>query len=62
MIFISEYITAEVPEARATLIAPPSKAVSLASNAPTVGFPNLEYIFPNSFKPNKFAACSVLLN
>ena len=59
---MSEYITADVPDERATHIAPSSNAVSLASSAPTVGLPSLEYIFPNSFKPNKFAACSVLLN
>ena len=42
MMLISEYITAEVPEDNATHIAPSSRAVNLASNAPTVGLPNLE--------------------
>jgi hypothetical protein len=40
--FIKEYITADVPDDNATHIAPSSNAVSLASSAPTVGFPSLE--------------------
>ena len=40
--FIREYITADVPEDKATHIAPSSRSVSLASNAPTVGLPNRE--------------------
>ena len=46
--FIKEYITDDVPEDKATHIAPSSNSVSLFSNVPTVGFVNLEYILPNS--------------
>ena len=49
------------PDAVANAATPPSSAATLFSKTSVVGFINLVYMFPNSFNPNKLAACSELL-
>ncbi len=57
--FKIEYVIAACPDATASAAGAPSSAATRFSNTSVVGFMIREYILPNSFKANRFAACSV---
>src|SRR5699024_9362629 len=63
--FVNATITAEIspiPELKASPCSPFSNAAILSSNTCTVGFPSLEYIYPESSPLKQFAPCAAELN
>src|SRR5699024_1218561 len=63
--FVNATITAEIapiPELKASPCSPFSNAAILSSNTCTVGFPSLEYIYPESSPLKHFAPCAAELN